>query len=751
MAQLFDNNVTKKSKFLLHCRPRLLFHLGHLRMLNILYEILEKGHEVVILIIPYDEHEQNNQTIKNRLQEEINITKAFYSNYLGFNEVQLKIISTFDIPVDKNRLGEIQKKYSELFQLESSKVKKMIDDKNRVWASPNILFVPKCIAAIEEIKPDYIICGQKHEIIADCFEEILNELGNNFISYKFEDFKDLFMKEAMDRTDSVNSFIEVNDNFDFVLQKLYMLKDKNLKSLWLQHFIEFIFNKSPERIKSGINQTQRSESEKEITLNKFLTNVRFQIPYAIEKHIRELKIVWSDEIINNVSDYHKIRIERVAKSAYKEKNLFQITIQRIFSNGKSGSFVFELREFENEDANIISNVSILKFGSYDELINEYHNYVKFISLKKTFAFMSISSKSDAIDNYIGILYQDAHHYLGISKQDRIYTIQKLFKENPISTKSIKVKFDDLFNSHLNEVFYKHGNLVELSSIKKFYNELLPSEYKIEVDSFDKEKNLIHIKQRSGQQTIYTKEIEVTEVNLREKFARVYSTDTHTKIDLKLNGDEALLNVVSRSIRLKLNLQGQIVSTRNEFYDDVLNKINLKREKNKIQISDKIQIIDTISKIDEINSMEFSNFQISTVHGDLHSENVLFGNGNFGIIDYGKMRIKFPSLYDIAYLIADVKIKELPKQFNLKQIFDSETYIYSGNFHSITKHFNPSFNLFNLFEYNNLPKEIKSKGDKNLFYASLTLSYLGMLKFDIEPELKKAALIYSHFSYLKIRK
>ena len=133
MAQLFDNNVTKKSKFLLHCRPRLLFHLGHLRMLNILYEILEKGHEVVILIIPCDEHEQNNQTIKNRLQEEINITKAFYSNYLGFNEVQLKIISTFDIPVDKNRLGEIQKKYSELFQLESSKVKKMIDDKNNVY------------------------------------------------------------------------------------------------------------------------------------------------------------------------------------------------------------------------------------------------------------------------------------------------------------------------------------------------------------------------------------------------------------------------------------------------------------------------------------------------------------------------------------------------------------------------------------------------------------------------------------------
>lgn len=751
MTQLFQNNISEKKTFLLHCRPRLLFHLGHLWMLNVLYEILDKGHNVFILIIPYDEHEKNNQTIKNRLQEEINLTKSFYSNYLGYSEPQLNIVSTYDLDIPSIRLTEIQKKYSELYQVETSHVKKMIDEKNRVWASPNILFVPKCIAAIEMLKPDFLICGQKHEIIANCFEEILNSLNGKFVSYKFDDFKDLFMKEPMDRTDSVNSFIEVNDNYDFVLQKLFMLKEGNLKSQWLEHFIEFIFKKAPERIKSGINQIQRTDSEKEITLNKFLTNVRFLIPYAIDDTTRELKIVWADEILQKISEYHKIRIERIARSAYREKKLAQVTIQRIFSSGKSGSFVFEVREFEKDEAQTISNVSILKVGNYDELINEYHFYEQFVEKRKTFAFMSISAKSIAIDNYLGLLYQDAHHYLGISKLDRIYTIQKLFSTIPISYEEVKSKLKTLFNSHLNEVLYKHGSIIEVANIKPYYNEFLPSEYKIEVDSFVKNEKIIKKTVSDGQHSIFQKDIEVTEVNLKEKFARAYTTDSHIKIDLILNGDESMLNAVSLSKGKKIKLQGSIISTRNDFYEKMLDKLDVKREQGLLVINDKIKITDTISKIDELISREYHNFQLSPVHGDLHSSNVLYGKDNFGIIDYGKMRKRFPSFYDIAYLLADLKIKELTKHFDINQIFEHEKKFGSRSWLPLLKIFNSNLEVFDIFEYPNLPKEVKIRGDENLFYASLTLTYLGMLKFDLEPEYKKAALIYSHFSFLKLKK
>lgn len=45
----------------------------------------------------------------------------------------------------------------------------------------------------------------------------------------------------MDRTDSVNSFIDINDNEDFVSHKLSLLRSRpTLRSDWLQEFKEHI-------------------------------------------------------------------------------------------------------------------------------------------------------------------------------------------------------------------------------------------------------------------------------------------------------------------------------------------------------------------------------------------------------------------------------------------------------------------------------------------------------------------------------
>uniref|UniRef100_UPI0025E61EB8 hypothetical protein n=1 Tax=uncultured Mucilaginibacter sp. TaxID=797541 RepID=UPI0025E61EB8 len=644
---------------------------------------------------------------------------------------------------------QINQVYSDQYKV-SYNVKKLIDERNRVWASPNITFVAKCIAAIEMLSPDYLICGGKHEFISDCFTDILSKLNIKIRSFKFEDFKDLRLTEAMDRTDSIYSLVEINDNYDLIQQKLFLTKDTALRNAWLEHFINLIFAGAPERLKTNIGQIQRTAPEKENMLNKFLANVRFLIPYHMNTvEQAEIGIEWSDQILNKITDYHKVRMERIIKSLYKGQSYTHVIVQRVFTSGKSGSYVFEVWEYENHQMDVISNVSILKIGAYEDLADEYHNYIEMVKNRRTFAFMEITAKSYLIENYVGLLYQDAKHNLGIGRQERLNTILKIFQERPIPTQDIINKIHKLFDDHLNETLYKHGTYVDRGTIRRYYNELLPSEYKVEVDVFDKEKNTLTIKTDDGRHTFYTGDVLLTEVNLRDKNVRAYSIDSaHTKIDLIFNNDELLLNSLVKDRKLKLN--GVIRSDRRSYYDELFKKIGVKRVKGKLSLNDSINVTDTIERLNEILSIEHLDFQISAVHGDLHCENVLYGEQNFGIIDYGKMRSRFVSVYDIAYLFADIKLKELAMKYELEELVRFETALDKNNFLWFRKLFMPELNTFEIFEYGQLPSQIQNKCSPKLFYAALTLTYLGMLKFDLEPNLKKAALLFAHFSYLRIK-
>jgi hypothetical protein len=107
-----------------------------------------------------------------------------------------------------------------------------------------------------------------------------------------------------------------------------------------------------------------------------------------------------------------------------------------------------------------------------------------------------------------------------------------------------------------------------------------------------------------------------------------------------------------------------------------------------------------------------------------------------------------SFYDLAYIIADLKIKHLSVSLSIQDIFDIENLIYKDRFMMFNRLRYKQLALFEVFEYNNLPQSMIVKGDKRLFYSCLMLTFLGMLKFDLDPQQKKAALIFSHFSYLK---
>ena len=404
--------------YLLHCRPRLMFHLGHVKMLNELYSLLLRGNRVTVLIIPYDEHEQRNRTYKVRLNEEITLTKEFYRNYLGFSGPQLNIVSTHDLGLEEARLDVITKLYQDLYRLRSDAVCRLIDEQNRAWASPNIKFVPKCIAAIEAMAPDVLVSGGKHRVIAEAFGEILEALGLQIESTCFDDFNDLFMQTAMDRADTVHTYIDINDNDDFVLHKLAMLKESgDQKEHWLDHFEEDILRPAPERVKSEVHLIQRSGSEREMALTKFLANVRRLIPYALDDDVESFQVVWSPDLRTTFTQRQRIDIERMAGNIYRQWQCDSISFPRIYS-GKSGSTVIEVREHIRGDTSQISNVSVLKIGPDSEIGREKNNYERLVARRRTSAFMEVRVSSITVQGMTGIVYQDANQYLGMGLKDR---------------------------------------------------------------------------------------------------------------------------------------------------------------------------------------------------------------------------------------------------------------------------------------------------------------------------------------------
>ncbi|WP_412516269.1 hypothetical protein [Actinomadura madurae] len=50
--------------------------------------------------------------------------------------------------------------------------------------------------------------------------------------------------------------------------------------------------------------------------------------------------------------------------------------------------------------------------------------------------------------------------------------------------------DRLLEAHLHEVLYKHGTRVDAGSLRTYINEFLPAEYRVEVASYDRERDRV---------------------------------------------------------------------------------------------------------------------------------------------------------------------------------------------------------------------------------------------------------------------
>lgn len=721
-----------------------MFHLGHVKMLNKLYSLLLHGNRVTVLIIPYDEHEQRNRTYKIRLNEEITLTKEFYRNYLGFSGPQLNIVSTHDLGLEETRLDVITKLYQDLYRLRSEAVCRLIDEQNRPWASPNIKFVPKCIAAIEAMAPDVLISGGKHRVIAEAFGEILDALGLRIESTCFEDFKDLFMQTAMDRADTVHTYIDINDNDDFVLHKLAMLKESgDQKEHWLDHFEEDILRPAPERVKSEVHLIQRSGSEREMALTKFLSNVRRLIPYALDDDFGSLQVVWSPDLRTTFTQRQRIDIERMAGNIYRQWQCDSISFPRIYS-GKSGSTVIEVREHIRGDTSQISNVSVLKIGPDSEIGREKDNYERLVARRRTSAFMEVRVSSVTVQGMTGIVYQDANQYLGMGLKDRVESIGVLLQPSQFDSSAVAAQLGHLIVSQLHETLYKHSVSIESGSVRNYLNEFLPAQYRVHVNRLSADGEHLVGADLTGLDTHIRAVIEVTEVDLRGRRVRAYTQDDRTKLDLVIDGvDEMFVNRLAPG--RAIGLDAQVVSGRKAFYDRHLVRLRAHEVGADTWMVEGVPVSHPERVLDALLSREYLHWKLGPVHGDLHSGNVLFGGGNFGVIDYGKMRDRFPVLYDIAFLVADLKANYLGARYSVAEVawFEHQLEVPPA-WHSRLRR-RRELSELELFEYRSLAEFIGDYGGEQLFYALLAAIYLGRLKFNLSDHEQKVNLVLADYA------
>jgi Ternary complex associated domain 9 len=735
--------------YLLHCSPRIAFHLGHLRMLNELYRLLVSGNRVIILIITYDEHDPANRTMNRRLAEEVALTRGFYSNYLGFEEPELTIVTIRDIVFDDSTLRAVQEKYAELYDVGEVSVRYLVEAHGRSWASPNILFVPKCIAAIEALSPDALIAGSKHMPIAECFDAILHARGFDIPSYLFPNLLDLRMKTGMDHIRSVDTYIDVSDQEDFILHKLGILaQEPDRRTEWLEHFMQAVWKSAPERVKTGTGTVHSSESARMFALLKFLANARQLVPYAIQAADDSIKITWSDELYRVVSPSDKSRIERIARGLYSESQCRSIAIYKILTPGKSGSSVFGIREYEDQDAAHISNLSVLKLGPASDLALEANNYSRLIAHRRTGAFMSVRTDGIVVDNTSGLVYEDAQHFLGVGARDRLESLNAILVPEKYAADEIRGKLHDLFTHHLYEVLYKHGIKKEVLQIAQYVNEFLPAAYRIiatsaaesgaETGSYAIQNGKL---QRGDSVSL---DVVITESNMLQMVARGYTREANSKIDIDLAVvGEATLNKFSPGSRVTVT--GKIMVTRREWFHDTFASLGASYDKSGLWIYPKHYIRDPLPRLDDLLVREYRGIVTSPIHGDLHAGNILWGSGKGAVIDYGRMRDDWPALFDVAYLYADLKSHVVSDRMNVDILNSVEASFGRKKRLGSIMGSRKFRELLYLFEYEELPREVQSLGPRDLFYALLAAVFLGRMKFDLSDDEKRTSLLLADWA------
>lgn len=713
---------------LLHCRPRMVFHLGHLRMLNVLYALLLKGCVVTILTIPYIEHEERNRTVRQRLNEDQVLTQAFYTNYLGFRQPQLRVLSADEL--DLGRLSqEYSRTYSQMATEGSPGVRSLIDKHPHQWTSPNIPFVGKTLAAIETIGADMMVCGTKHAIISAAFDEVLGRVGTcGTQPFLFEDLLDLRLRTGMDRTDSPGTYIELTDQPDFVLSKLHTIDDEpDSRHNWLTHFERLVLDGLPERLREDIPGQFNDDTERTFALIQLIKNSYRHIPYAQQPTSKDFSLEfgsYGDQLLPHDREV----IRRLSQGLFPSLGVSKATVYRLHTSGRSGSAVLGVRETLISDAHgtNVSRNSVIKIGDPIELRGEKEAYERYIAPKRTSAFTEVLTASSLVDDRAAIVYRDAAQYAGV--EGTVDDLYSLLRPSAPSGRFREV-FRSLVHNHLYPTLYSAGDQHESGSLRYVVNEFWPAELLLEARALGDMPATGETIQFNHTEEWRTATGIVAEVQPNIHFVRVYTAHSHAKIDLDVSqlSEEARARCILGDT---ITVHGRVTRTRRAFFESAVAALG-----DPALVPPAMHVYD---QLDSLSHREQHHYLISAVHGDLHAGNVLIADGRPYIIDYGKTRGGYPALYDIATLVADLKVRHYAERLAIDDVRRLERALAAGR-RPLTGTGRDVWQDLRALEYSSWSAEMPKLGLEEGYNVLLGAIALGRLKFDSTVQEKRVAI------------
>lgn len=735
------NSLPQGQRIILHCRPRIDFHLGHVQMLNMLHKLLSAGNTVTILLVPYYEHESGNATLHSRLREEARVTKRFYAEYLGYKPPVLKLVSSDELPANPETLSQYRRRYAELAAAHEPSVMALMAKHPHAWTSPNIGFVAKTLAAIDYINADIAVAGQKHVLISRCFDVMLKAVGRcRTEPYLIPDLLDLRMQTGMDRTDSASSFIELTDQQDYVTSKLRLLDGtENARTEWLEHFSQLILPDLPERLTDGIPSVINDETDRTLALIQLLRNCYRLLPYGYEVPQEKFQVTWSTPAPSLTSDDRE-RIRRLGHAVYASDGVSSIEVHKVFHSGKSGSTVLGVREFKAADGVAIpEGQSVLKVGDPGELEQERQAYLRHVRPYRTNAFTEVKGSSALHGGRGALAYTDAARYAGAPVSPTMDLVDFM---RHARRAEFKESLDSLLANDLYQTLYSRGTVLPSGTLRRVPNEFWPAELTIDVDALGEHAPGARKIDRNRTAERAEFAVQITEAKQSANFARAYTEDG-TKIDLLLSSlpEEARQECVVGS---SVEVGGFVAGRRRDTFFKIEERAGLERG----------ELVTLAERVHRLFDADFADFRVSAVHGDLHSGNVLVVGSRTLIIDYGKTRAGYPSLYDIATLVADLKVNLYSLGMSLRQIDSIERRLREGGggrlwlpeVVSATTEERAARKIAELLEYRLLPDAIRGLGDEMLFYSLLSAIYIGRLKFDSSPREKAAGLVLARHTY-----
>lgn len=753
MDDFLKTNNPDAHSILMHCRPRESFHLGNLYCMNHIKKLIEKRYFVTILIFPFEESISDNHFLIGRLQENVEITKKFIVNYLG-NPHNLMVLSSQELELDSNTVSKCLEIWDSILSESSAEddenLKSLVLDKSRKWAF-QARFVAKCIAAICKLKPTHLVFGEKHVNIATSFNTIIRRLDEfsepNLIS--IPDFLD-YNGSPMDSMQGSNACIDIMDGRTTLDNKLMLLSGDHIYH-WLKYCLDTLIKQSPSKhICKSLQEKIRSVNiKKEVDrgsyveiLDLYLQSVRADLHYM--ESYKEKEILCRSEI-RSALHMNFSTFEQLIRELFYKRNANTLKVHKLFSNGKSGSLVLEVL-ISSKNSHEYINSAIVKLDRYDKIMDEFNNFNKYIEPNQTHAFVEVSKPTKSINGWGGLIYKDAKMWLGKGIGKNVESLRKVLSipvDNQTMDQIIACIAElidyQLFYTIYNQDYDKN----EYVSLAKYYSQSLPSAYQISVDQFDKDTNTyIYSAFREGDQ-VFEDEMIISEIH--DKFIRLYNLSYEVKADLYL--EQTIKSHITTNKNAIIFVKGLVKKTQEKEYLEQLQTLGFSTYEDKL-FDGQTYYYNVFSNLKALLNNELEYLCISPIHGDLHTENIMFQKGQMVVIDYGMVRPNHVTVHDTVLLLCDLIVNCFGKLFSQEETIGIVSTVFGlrmGNV-SVTDQNKRYLKLLKTFCYassKNSICRIKDFCSEKAYYTCICLQFLSLLKFEsLTKNEKRLALICS---------